>query len=255
MRLNRRSAVLAIALFVTALGAGQALAARGGLSVTPGILEAAAQPGSVGGLKIANTTRRPMRVRVAVRPWRQARNGAVTPDRRRVLTGLRPSRRTFGLAAGATKAIQLSLAGHPAGGSLYGAVETTGAPRGRGKGIKVAYRLVTSLRLFPPAPARRYRARPIRLFEHGTTRRGALFLAVKNGGNTIDPIGGKVQISGRGHSLSGVIAPQTILPGATVNLRLARLHGGLPRGRYRVGVVLTQASHRVGALRKAVRLR
>jgi len=70
MRLNRRSAVLAIALFVTALGAGQALAARGGLSVTPGILEAAAQPGSVGGLKIANTTRRPMRVRVAVRRTR-----------------------------------------------------------------------------------------------------------------------------------------------------------------------------------------
>ena len=144
----------------------------------------------------------------------------------------------------------------PASRSLYGAVEVTGAPRYRGgKGIKVAYRLVTSLRLYPPAPARRYRARPRRLFEHGSTRHGALFLAVKNAGNTIDPIGGRVRISGHSHTLSGIVAPKTILPGATVNLRLTRLRGTLPRGRYRVGVRLTQAGHRAGGLRRGIRLR
>jgi len=55
--------------------------------------------------------------------------------------------------------------------------------------------------------------------------------------------------------LSGIVAPQTILPGAMVNLRLARLRGTLPRGRHRVGVRLTQAGHRVGGLRTGIRLR
>jgi hypothetical protein len=64
-----------------------------------------------------------------------------------------------------------------------------------------------------------------------------------------------VKISGQGHTLSGIVSPQTILPGATVNLRLTRLRGSLPRGRYRVGVRLTQAGHRVGGLRRGIRLR
>ena len=55
-----------------------------------------------------------------------------------------------------------------------------------------------------------------------------------------------MRISGNHHTLSGVIAPKTILPGATVNLRLARLRGTLPRGRYRVAVRLTQAGQKVG---------
>ena len=39
-----RSALAALALTIAALGAGQALAAKGGLSVDPGILEHVAQP-------------------------------------------------------------------------------------------------------------------------------------------------------------------------------------------------------------------
>ena len=253
---TRRSALAATCLLALALAAGQALAARGGLSITPGILEAPARPGGIGAVEIANTTAKPMKVGLAVRPWLQSRSGAVSPNRRKTLGKVRPSRTSFGLRAGATRTVPLSLARLPARGSLYGAIEVTGTPkRPGGKGIKVAYRLITSLRLFPPAPARRFRARAVRLFEHGSTRHGALFLAVKNAGNTIDPIGGRVRISGRGRTLSGVVAPKAILPGATVNLRLARLRGSLPRGRYRVVVRLTQAGRVVGGLRRAVRLR
>jgi len=252
----RRTALAAACMTIAALGAGQALAAKGGLSVNPGILEHVAAPGSLGPLTVSNTTSRPMKVRLAMRPWRQARNGSVTPNPRKTLGKLRPSRKAFWLAPGATKALALSLASRPKGGSLYGAVEVTGAPKyGGAKGIKVAYRLVTSLRLFPPEGARRYRAKPRRLFEHGTARRGALFLAVKNAGNTIDPIEGRVRISGHNHTLSGIVSPETILPGATVNLRLTRLRGTLPRGRYRVGVRLTQAGRKVAGFRKGVRLR
>jgi hypothetical protein len=113
--------------------------------------------------------------------------------------------------------------------------------------------LVSRLRLFLAGGARR--ARAVGVLEDGSTPHGALFLAVKNGGNTIDPIGGRVRISGHGHTLSGIVAPETILPGATVNLCLTRLRGTLPRGRYKVSVRLTQAGHRVGGLRRGIRLR
>lgn len=255
-RPTHRSALAAICLLTAALGVGPAFAAKGGLSVNPGIFEAAAQPGSLGALKVSNTTSHPIRVRLAMRPWAQARSGSVTPDRRKLLGKLLPDRKAFWLTPGATKALGLRLASRPRGGSLYGAVEVTGAPKYHGgKGIHVAYRLVTSLRLYPPESARRYRARPIRLFQHGSTRHGALFLAVKNAGNTIDPIGGRVRISGHNHTFSGIVEPKTILPGATVNLRLTRLRGVLPRASYRVGVRLTQAGHRAGGLRQGIRLR
>jgi hypothetical protein len=254
---TRRAAIAAACLLAAGLGAAHALAARGGLSIDPGILEHTARPGGIGAVKISNTTRRRMKVKLVLHPWRQARNGSVSPNRRKTLGGVRPNRKGFWLPAGATRAVGLSLARRPKGGSLYGAIEVTGAPKYRGaKGIKVAYRLVTSMRLNPPAGARRYRARPRRLFEHGSVRHGALFLAVKNAGNTIEPIGGTVRISGKGHSLSGIVAPKTIVPGATVNLRLARLRGTLPRGRYNVSVRLTQGGHGVGKFkRKGVRLR
>lgn len=253
---TRRSAIAAICLIVAAFGVGQAFAARGGLSITPGILEHAARPGGIGAVKIANTTAKPMKIGLAVRPWLQSRSGAVVPNRRRVLGKVAPSRGSFGLRPGATRTVPLSLARLPANGSLYGAIEVTGTPRNRrGEGVRVAYRLVTSLRLYPPPAARRFGARAGRLLQNGTTRNGALFLAVKNAGNTIDPIGARVRIAGRGHTLRVEAAPKTILPGATVNLRLARLSGSLPRGRYAVTVGLTQAGQGIGTVRRGVRLR
>ena len=252
----RRLAALAVAIGLLAAGpgAGGALAARGGLSITPGILEHAAQPGGVGAVKISNTTSGPMTVKLAMRPWAQARSGAVAPDRRRVLAKVRPNRGSFALRAGASRTVRLSLARRPARGSLYGAIEVTGTPRRKGgKNVRVAYRLVSSMRLLPSRQV--FRSRIGRLFEHGSVRHGALFLAVRNTGNTIEPIGGRVKISGHNHTLSGIVSPKAILPGATVNLRLTRLRGTLPRGRYRVGVALTQAGHRVGGLRRGISLR
>ncbi len=110
----------------------------------------------------------------------------------------------------------------PARRSLYCAIEVAGSPRGRAhNGVKVAYRLVTSMRLNPSAGAKAFRARAGGLIEHGSTRHGSLFLAVKNTGNTIEPIGGT-----------------------------------LPRGRYNVTVHLTQGGHGLGKVkRKGVRLR
>ena len=68
----RRLTIAALCLLAAGLVAAGALAAQGGLSVNPGILEQVARPGSVGALKISNTTSHPMKVRLAVRPWIQA---------------------------------------------------------------------------------------------------------------------------------------------------------------------------------------
>jgi hypothetical protein len=251
MRLTTTIGAALAALCLSAAGLAPAAAsAAGSLSVTPGILERVARPGPLGTVTVSNTTGRAIRVGVAVRPWRQSRrSGSVAPDRRRTLGLVRPGKSSFGLPPGGSRSIPLRLVRGPKRGSLYGAIEVTGAPRSRRKGPRVGYRLVSSLRLFPPAGARRLEARPARLFAH---RRGPLFLAVKNFGNTIDPIRAKVTIRGRGRTLRIRTLPKTILPGRTVDLRLRR---GLPRGRYKVAVRLTQAGRRVGGMRRVVRLR
>lgn len=254
---TRRLAIAAIALLLAGLGVGHAFAARGGLSITPGILEHVARPGGIGAVQISNSTSRPMKIGLAVRPWVQARSGAVAPNRQATLGKVRPYRGSFGLAAGATRTVQMSLARRPAGGALYGAIEVTGTPKRQGgKGVRVAYRLVTSLRLTPPAGAQAFRVSAGSLLLHGSTSNGTLLLAVRNDGNTILPIGGSVRISGRGHVLRNEVTPDVIVPGATVNLRLTRLRGTLPRGRYNISVNLTQGGHSLGVVkRRGVRLR
>ena len=259
---TRRSSIVAIGLLVAALGVGGALAA-GGLSISPGIFKRAARPGGLGAVKISNTTRAPMAITLAARPWVQSRGGAVSPNRRRTLGKVRFHPRSFRLAAGATRRVGISLKRRPARRSLFGAIEVTGAPKRRGgkgkrrrRGVKIAYRLVTSLRLYPPKGARRRGARAGRLIKRGNTRHGKLLLAVRNTGNTIVPIGATVRISGRGHTLRGDAAAKAIVPGATVNLRLVRLRGSLPRGRYNVTVRLSQGGRPIRTVRRrAVYLR
>lgn len=250
----RRASTIGAAIVAGCLSAAglapAAASAAPGLAVTPGILERPARPGPLGTVTISNTTGSAMRVGFAVRPWRQSRSGSVAPDRRKRLGGVRPGKSSFGLPAGATRSFPLGLTRVPKRRSLYGALEVTGTPQGSPrKGPRVGYRLVSSLRLFPPAGARRFKARAKRLYTRG---RGPLFLAVENSGNTIDPIGAKVTIRGRGRTLRVRTLPKTILPGRTVDLRLRR---GLARGRYKVTVGLTQAGRRVGGMRRVMRVR
>ena len=144
----------------------------------------------------------------------------------------------------------------PPGRSQYGAIEVTGTPSGRaGNGIKIAYRLVSSLRLDAPKGAQSFHARARGLVEQGSAKHGTLLLAVRNTGNTIVPIGGRVRISGSGHSLSANARAKTIVPGATVNVPLTELLGSLPRGRYTVTVSLSQGGHGLGTVTRTIGLR
>ncbi|HEV3093338.1 MAG TPA: hypothetical protein VGY30_02360 [Solirubrobacteraceae bacterium] len=256
MRLhNIRRLTLATAAAMLTV-AGSSLAASGGLSISPGIFEHLASRGSVGSINISNTTRMPMAVRVALRPWLQALGGEVSPNRRATLPEVRVSVSSFTLGAGSSRTVGVSLTRTPAGHSQYGAIEVAGTPSGHSvKGIRLAYRLVASLRLDAPRGAQSFRARAGGLVEQGSSKQGTLLLAVQNTGNTIVPIGGTVGVSGQGRSLRANATAKTVVPGATVNVPLVQLLGSLPRGRYTVTVGLSQGGHGLGTVTRTIELR
>lgn len=254
-RMDVRRSVFAVVTAGAAVALYQAEAApsQGGLSLTPAILEHAAQTGAVGSVTVANTSTKAMRVTIKARPWSQARNGKTSASRRSTLRRqVRMSRSAFQLAPGARQKVDLSLLRRPARGSLYGAVEVVGTPRGarRRRGITVAYRLIGSLRLNPPASARVLR---LRAGAPKASRRG-IVLPVRNTGNTIEPVGGNVRISGPRGTRRGSIRPVKILPGKLVHLSLGSTRG-LPRGTYTAAVSLTQARRQIASVRRRVRVR
>jgi hypothetical protein len=228
----------------------------GGVSISPGIFEHLATRGKLGVVQVSNTTHGSMSVRIALRPWLQARSGEVSPNRHASLgaVGLTPS--SFTLGAGATQSVRLSLSSTPAQRSLYGGLELIALPSSRVKqGINVGYRVVSSLRLDPPKGEQRFHATAGGLVEQGAIGHGTLLLPVSNTGNTIAPIGGSVSISGSGHSLRSTAREKVIVPGQTVNVPLTELPGSLPRGSYTVSVRLTQGGHGIGTVTRTIKLR
>lgn len=229
-------------------------AAQGGLSVTPSIVETTARKGATVSTSVTNTTGGKLRVRVNARPWKQARNGgAVAADRRRRLGGVGLTVTRFTLAPNQRRSVTVTLRSLPSRRSLYGALEIVGKPVKRRRGINVAYRLVSSVRFNPAATARRYsvRAGSARVSGRGSSR--ALSILVRNAGNTVDPVGGSVSISGAGGGRSGTIPAVRILPGKLVALRAASL-SGLRRGRYTARITLTQAGQRRATVTRSFKI-
>ena len=247
---------LAAAQLASAEGpsAPRAAAAQGGVSVTPSVVQTTARRNASGRVTIRNASGRKLRMTVRARPWRQAASGAVAANRRRSLRGVRVSARKFTLASGVSRSVSVRLARVPSRRSQYGALEVVGKPVKRRRGINVAYRLISSLRFHPTAGARRLRlgAGSARVTGRGSNR--ALALRVRNRGNTIDPVGGSVSISGPGGGRSGTIPAKAILPGKRISLRLISL-SGLRKGRYSASVTLTQAGRNRVSVTRRFRIR
>lgn len=215
--------------------------AAGGLSMTPTILEHAATKGGVGSVTVSNTSAKAISVTVTPRPWRQGRNGAVTSDRRKKLKGVTVDAKKFSLAAGQKRTVGVSLVKVPASKSLYGSVEVVGLPpktSSKESGVVVGYRLVGSLRLNPAT--KKLKLRPKKARVSG----GRVVLAIKNSGNTLDPITGTATIKSAKGSRGVTIARTRILPGKTVDLSLGAAKG-LASGSYKVTVALTQGAKTV----------
>lgn len=244
MIFRRSLVVTALAAAATAVSSAPAVAAVGGLSVTPAFLEGPAQPGPVGTFRLENGSAEPIAVTVRTREWVQSGTGAVRAHARRALPGVRLAAGSFQLSPGQSRTVSVSLARRPRSGSVYGALEVIGVPQGarRPGAVLTRYRLLSGLRLNPTAGAERLRTRvgPARQRGRLTT------LRVSNRGNTIRPVTGSARITGPTGTLRGSIDEQRILPGRTVDVRLRS--GRLPAGSYSARVTLEQGGRRVAVV-------
>jgi hypothetical protein len=247
-----RLAIAALAALCTLAVTATATAIdAGGISLTPAILERDAQPGPLGTIRVANDSSRAVAITVHVRPWIQARDGTVTPDGRQRLSHVRLSATAFTLAPGAARTISATLSARPGRRSIYGAIEVTGTPKGPrpSNGIRTRYRLLGALRLNPPAVQRKLR---VAVGTARTDRKGVV-LAVRNTGNTAQPVIGSARISGPAGTVRTTLPSQRILPGATVNVRLRR--GRLQPGRYTATIALRQGGRHVATVTRRFRQR
>jgi hypothetical protein len=244
-----RSLVVLGAMLVVAAVVSETAVAAGGLSVSPNPLIATARAGATGHATIGNTSNRKLRITVRARPWRQKSDGTVVANRSRRLGRVRVSPATFTLVPGASRSVAVRLRSVPARRSLYGALDILGKPVKRRPGINIAYRLVSSVRFNPRAGKRRLR------LSVGSTgvRSGLLRVKVRNRGNTVDPVGGSISISGPS-GRSGGIAPKPILPGRAIRLPLLST-GGLRRGSYTAFITLTQAGRNMISVTRHFRIK
>lgn len=231
-----------------------AAAQNSGLGVTPAIFETTARRGAAGSVTITNSTGKRLRMTVRARPWRQARNGDVAANRSKTLGGVSVSATRFTLEAGAQRSVSVTLDRVPSRGSQYGALDVLGKPARRRKGINVTYNLISSLRFNPTSSARRLRLRAGKAKVTGRSSSRALVLQVRNRGNTVDPVGGSVDVSGGGGGRSGAISSTRILPGKMINLKLLGL-SGMRRGSYTASVTLSQGSRNMLSVTRRFRIR
>jgi hypothetical protein len=211
-----------------------AKAAAGGIGVTPSILEHVAKKGNVGSVTISNTTKDFLVITVHVRPWLQGANGIVAADMHHTLsTYVKADTTTFNLAPGSRKPISMILRKVPSSGSLYGSIAVFGKQQHaqNKNGIIPQYQLNSSLRLDPT------RKHYTLLVGNALVSNHALLVATRSTGNTVDPITGTTTINGK----NSTVSQTRIVPGHTVNVRLAALTG-LKAGVYSAKITLKQGT-------------
>ncbi len=198
---------------------------QGGISMTPATVERTAKRGSVGTFTVKNSTRDTLRVTVTVRPWSQNRTtGAVAINRRANLSPyVRASPVRFNLRPG-SRTVRLNMRRMSPGGSLYGGVQIF-AKQVKAKarnGIIPQYEVIGRVRLNPSSKRPNLKLGATDVVGRGNSR--SLILAVRNLGNTLDPVTGTVTITGPTRRTATI--PQVgVVPGQVVYLK-----GGLLRG-------------------------
>jgi hypothetical protein len=215
----------------------RAAAAAGGLKIGPVIIEQAAAAGAIAPpLTVTNNSSKRVDVTVAARPWTQATSGTTSLNRRKTLSGIQLSDTSFSLAPRAKKEVTVTAT---TGASLYGGIEVIGLPDGADDqdGVVLGYRLVASLRLNPATPVLNLEAGSPKVTGKGSDR--AVVLPVKNAGNTIQPVSGRVSLKSALGTRQRDLQSVRILPGKRVNVLLSSV-SALKPGSYTATVRLTQ---------------
>jgi hypothetical protein len=212
----------------------KAPADAGGLSITPAVIEESpAHAGTLGTVTVTNRSTQTLTVSVAPRQWNQAVTGTVSAKRSGGLAGVSVDKPSFTLAPQGAQNVTVTAAA-PAAGYEYGALEVIGIPSDAAKrsGVVVGYRLVGTLRMLPAK--KRYS------LVAGTVKRDgkAIVVPVTNGGNTLDPVSGQVQVKGARGTLNDSVGNVKILPGKKVDIALAK---SLRPGSYSATLTLKQA--------------
>jgi hypothetical protein len=235
---------MALGAVLAALGAGgtalgqmavgsAAQDTAGGLSLMPATIEHNAQPGALTTMTVANRSKTPLAVTVAVRPWVQSASGKVSPNRRATLPGVSVDKTSFTLAPGAEQAVTATLSSSPSAGYLYGAIEAVGVPTdvSKRKGVVLGYRLVGALRILPATPKTGLSAGKAKAVK------GTAVVAVKSTGNTLAPVSGTVRVKGTSGTKRIALAATKILPGKSINVPLG---SKLAKGSYTATLSLKQ---------------
>src|SRR4051812_8134153 len=223
-------------------------AQQGGVSITPAVVEKTAKRGNVGTFSVKNTTKDTLRVTVMVRPWIQNRSTAqvVLNKRASLAPYVKASPQTFNLAPG-QRNVTLNMRRMTSSGSLYAGFQVF-AKQLKAKarnGIIPQWDLVGRVRLNPARKNPNLRVGATDVVGRGDGRQ--LILAVRNTGNTLDPVGGTVTI--KGPTARNATIPQvSIVPGQVVYLKGGALRG-MKGGNYTAEWSITQGGKRFTAKR------
>ena len=223
-------------------------AQQGGVEITPAMVEQTAKRGNVGSFTVKNTTRNTLRVTVTVRPWTQNRTtGAVAANLRASLSPyVRASPQTFDLRPG-SRSVSLNMRRTTASGSLYGGIQVFAKLKNpkRTNGINPQYNVIGRLRLNPARKRPNLRVGATDVVGRGNGR--SLILAVRNTGNTLDPVGGTVRITGP-TGRNATIPQVSVVPGQVVYLKGGAMRG-MKSGNYTATWSITQGAKRYTARR------
>ena len=159
---------------------------------------------------------------------------------------VRASPQTFNLAPG-SRTVTLNMRRVTASGSLYGGFQVFARQvrRRARNGIIPQWDLVGRLRLNPTRKRPNLRVGATDVVGRGNSR--SLILAVRNTGNTLDPVGGTVRITGPTPRNANI--PQVaVVPGQVVYLKGGALRG-MRAGNYTATWTVTQGGKRYTARR------
>ncbi|HEX4344635.1 MAG TPA: hypothetical protein VHZ31_03640 [Solirubrobacteraceae bacterium] len=248
MTRSRRGGALATGV-AAALVAGLVAAAgslgAAGLKTDTLRLEAEATPGLVGRVTVTNPSTDKISVTMTSRRWLQSSTGALRPDLRRkgVLAGVVSAPRSFSLAAGKSRVVEVDLKRTPASHYLYASLVARGVSASKKPGLRPSYQIAIALSLRPPAARQRYRLLASRPRVRKRKGGGVLIdTLVRNRGNMVTPPTGTIVVTrGRATHKATVLGRVGILPNGRVRIPAVAVRG-LTIGRYRVKITLQQRS-------------
>jgi hypothetical protein len=216
--------------------------------MSPARVESTAKKGTVGSYTVKNSTKDTLRVTVTVRPWNQNRQtGGVQANKKASLSPyVVSSPQTFDLKPG-SKTLKLRMKRMTAAGSLYGAIQVFAKQKKKKatNGIIPQYEVIGALRLNATRKRPNLRIGNVDVVGSGNNR--SLILAVRNIGNTLDPVGGTVKITGP-TGRNATIPQVNVVPGQVVYLKGGALRG-MKGGNYTAEWSVTQGTKRFTAKR------